>query len=112
MPSQDARDELLRCLASSRRRTVIDCLAERSAATVGSLSRMVACRERSDGDPDPSTETVQQVYLSLQHVHLPTLERSGVIEYSPEGDTVTTGSQYAVGKRLTDEIASNVRIEE
>lgn len=111
MPSQDARDELLRCLASSRRRTVIDCLADRSAATVGSLSRMVARRERSDADSDPSAETVQRVYLSLQHVHLPALERCGVIEYRSEGGTVTKGSQYAVGKRLTDEIASNVRVE-
>ncbi|WP_423999207.1 DUF7344 domain-containing protein [Haloarcula salina] len=74
-------------LSSSRRRTVIDALADRSGpVSLDSLSRSVAALE-PEADPDDDS-TVRTIAVSLHHTHLPKMADHGVLEYDADANRV------------------------
>jgi len=79
-------DERHCLLADSRRRNVLDVLADRATPVdFTDLARAVADRE-FDGGADP--DQVERVAVSLHHVHLPKMADCGVVEYDPSTNRV------------------------
>jgi len=69
-----------RLLAASRRRVALDILVDRTAPVdLEDLAGAIAARETNGGEVDESL--VEEVALTLHHVHLPMLADSGVIDY-------------------------------
>lgn len=65
-------------LSAERRRTVLAILAERSEPiSLGTLAEQVLGRE-AEGDGEPALD---EVTISLHHVHLPAMDDLGLIEY-------------------------------
>jgi len=74
-------------LASSRRRTVIDALADSPGpVSLESLASSVAALEPQ---VDPSDDSaVQTIAVSLHHTHLPKMADYGVLEYDADANRV------------------------
>lgn len=84
-----------------RRRTVLRYLRGRTGTddiTVGRLAAAVAsmeavegergCTEATDRDGSVDPAVVEQVSISLTHVHLPRMADCGAIDYDPDAGTV------------------------
>lgn len=83
--AEDFRDDVLRALDDQRRRHVIAVLSHREGPIHRrALAAAVATRERDGGDV--STSTVDDVLVTLHHVHCPLLDDCGLVEY--DGETV------------------------
>jgi hypothetical protein len=105
MPSENNRDELFTCLASARRRALVDALTSKQASiSIQELARQVAAREKGISVDDLSNEAVQEVYFSLHHVHLPKLASAGVIEYDPEQNEVGRGPTFEPAAEILDTV--------
>lgn len=83
---QDASlDELFDLLRDDRRRTVLSVLDGRdSPIDVSTLARAVA-DSRHD---DPSDEAIEDVRVTLHHVHLPKLAAASLVDYDRDARTV------------------------
>lgn len=90
--TQTSTDELTvsercRVLSAARRRTTLDVISNQAAPLeLTDLAVAVATRE-FDGDA-PDEGTIEQVAISLHHVHLPLLADLGIIDYVPETNRV------------------------
>ncbi|WP_433631150.1 DUF7344 domain-containing protein [Halomicrococcus sp. NG-SE-24] len=75
--------EYFQLLSADRRRETLDVLAERTAPIeLDALAAAVAAREK---DVDTVTEEkVNQVSLTLHHVHLPKMADFGVVDYDSD----------------------------
>ena len=105
MPSENDPDELFTCLASARRRALVDALAShQTPISDEELARQVAARERGVSADEISTEAVQKIYFSLHHVHLPKLASAGVIEYDVDQNEVTEGSAFETTAEILDTV--------
>lgn len=105
MPSENDPDELFSCLASGRRRALVDALASHDdPISDEELARQVAAREKGISADDLSTEAIQEVYFSLQHVHLPKLASAGVIEYDVDQNEVSGGSAFETVAEILDTV--------
>lgn len=84
----DESDELEPTVRHERRRRVLSVLETGTEPlALASLARVVAVRE---AERIPSSETVREVQIALHHVHLPALERAGLVEYEADAGTVTS----------------------
>ncbi len=87
---EDDLDELFAALADSRRRTILTVLANQyHPLSTETLARDVAAREDETAEREVSQERVDEVRLSLHHVHLPLLNDAGLIGYDSESETVS-----------------------
>lgn len=77
---------------------VEDASVERRRAVVTALESLDGPRERADlarevaareADGEPATGAVEEVAVALHHVHLPKLERAGLLEYDADEGTVS-----------------------
>ena len=86
-PSADiSLDEVFTILSNSRRRHVVDLLAESGGETAfRALTDGVASRE---ADGPVGYDQRKRVYVSLRQSHLPRLADAGVIEYDPDRGTI------------------------
>lgn len=86
-------DDLFDVLSPARRRETLAVLTEcHSAVDVESLARDVAARER-DVAPDTLSESdVEEVHVTLHHVHLPKLDDAGLVDYHRDDGSVTATS--------------------
>ncbi|MXV61118.1 hypothetical protein GS429_03395 [Natronorubrum sp. JWXQ-INN-674] len=57
--------------------------------TLADLADEVAIREHKSPITEISAKTVQRVYLSLYHTHVPMLEEADFVRYDQEADIVT-----------------------
>lgn len=70
-----------------RRGTVLTLVETRNGPRErGDLAREVAA---SEADGEPSAEAVDEVGVTLHHVHLPKLERAGLVEYDADDGRVS-----------------------
>lgn len=81
-------DEVLHGLADEKRRYVIDCLQEHHVVSLPDLAEYVAEKETGDDIEAISAERVRDVYCSLYHTHIPTLEEGDLARYEQENDVV------------------------
>ena len=76
-----------RLLAAERRRLALDYLADRTGPVdVEELAGTIAAHESDQNIA--GEDTVQQVAVSLHHVHLPKMAELGVIDYEPTESVV------------------------
>lgn len=81
-----SHDEAFAVLSDSRRRGVVNYLAnQQEVAGLDELATAIAERE-VDGEPDE--ELVDRLSTELHNVHLPRLADEQVVEYDPRSDTV------------------------
>ena len=77
---------LLHTLANERRRTTLTVLADASTPIdARTVARRVAARETSGG---VATDRIEDVHVSLHHIHLPALADVGLASYDPERGVV------------------------
>lgn len=82
-------DDLFDVLAVSRRRTVLSILRERQTPIDGeTLAQRIASHERDSPQEPVSDSAVQQIHVSLHHVHLPKLETAELVTYDREEGVV------------------------
>jgi hypothetical protein len=85
-------DRRFKLLKNSRRRMIIDYLAEhRESTTRSELAEVIAAEEDGIDVSELSSSQRKRVYVSLYQTHLPTLERDDVIEYDGDRGTVAPG---------------------
>lgn len=82
-------DEVFRLLGHERRRLALCCLADGDGPmSLTDLAAAVAARERGTARADLTTTDVTQTYLSLFHVHVPTLEEADIVTFCQDTGTV------------------------
>lgn len=98
-------DDLLRALASSRRRAVCRYFETSGddAADVEELVEYVVSAERPER-VDDRTDHRLEVEVTLHHVHIPLLSDVGLVEYDHQHGTVTYRGDSSPGS-LLDEFA-------
>lgn len=90
-------DELYRQLSHRRRRFVLRQLAAQpSPLTVGRLAAEITAWERERNDD----ADLDEVALSLRHVHLPSLAGANLISYSRTDGTVTPSGDERTARSL------------
>ncbi|MFB6130731.1 MAG: hypothetical protein ABEJ28_07930 [Salinigranum sp.] len=82
------KDSLFELLSNSRRRHTMRCLKEHATMTLADVAEEIAVRERATTIDKIDAESVQDVYHSLYHVHVPKLERADLVIYDQEQDLV------------------------
>ncbi|MFB6129900.1 MAG: hypothetical protein ABEJ28_03655 [Salinigranum sp.] len=100
-------DDLLGVLAESRRRVLLTRLSEADGPVpLATLARGVA-RAESDGSGEVSTDAVQQVYLTLYHVHVPKLAAAALVRFDEERNAVAPGPAFQRGISVLSAVASS-----
>lgn len=90
-PATDARslETIATLLSDARRRHVLEVLAERdSRILLRDLAAAVASREGETQPDDDSPATTHEIAAGLHHVHLPKLDRAGVVDYDARANVV------------------------
>lgn len=83
-------DEVLRLIATERRRLVLQYLCRRDdEVAVDELVDFVVARTGPTVDARPD-ELRSRVGGSLQHIHLPMMDDAGIVEYYRDRQTVAT----------------------
>lgn len=87
-------DSLFQCLVKRRHRIILSYLLtiEDRSVTIDELVDAVIEAESYSSSPSSSTDP-ESVAITLDHVHLPLLADTGLIEYDRERGTVTTTTQ-------------------
>ncbi|WP_144903738.1 DUF7344 domain-containing protein [Halobellus captivus] len=81
-------------LRNDRRRLVLERLrAGEGVETVSDLAEQIGAVEA--GESPPPRKVRQSVYVSLHQTHLPKLDELGIVEYDPDGKTVTIADNAA-----------------
>jgi len=95
--TRERTDAIFDVLSDARRRRVIRILRTREGAVaVPRLAETLAAREEGERCPD-------QLVVSLQHVHLPKLDATGIVEYTAEPSRVRYDETPLV-ERLLDQL--------
>lgn len=82
-------DQVLRSLASPRRRHVLALLSDRAAPMpLADLATDVTARELDADCDDLPEETVKSVQVSLYHTHGPVLEEAGLVQCDHDEQTI------------------------
>lgn len=111
------RDSLFQCLAKRRRRIVLSYLLtiEDRSVTIDELVDAVIEAERYSLSPllSPSSSSdPESIAITLDHVHLPLLADTGLIEYDRERGTVTTTDQTPYIEPYLDRVQEANQVEE
>ncbi|WP_254523606.1 DUF7344 domain-containing protein [Natrinema caseinilyticum] len=86
----DDHDAVFKALADDRRRTVLSVLAgQYRPIDTETLARDVAVREADATEREISDRRVDDVYVSLVHVHLPLLTEATLVSYDAEEGRVS-----------------------
>jgi hypothetical protein len=81
-----------RLLTDARRRHVLDYLYRRDTVVeLDDLTEAIHEREREAGGTGPPD--AEAIHVSLQHVHLPTLDNAGLVEWNREEGYVTLATK-------------------
>lgn len=81
-------DELYRALGSTRRRRLLYILLVEEESAVGKLATILAGWDTTETGGMASPDDREQIRLGLEHVHLPLLEKTGLVAHDRENDTV------------------------
>lgn len=88
-------DTVLDLCTDQHRRIVLAILTEeRRSLTVDDLTETIVKYNHQASMSDVSEDVLDQVRLSLHHVHLPKLAQAGVVEYDPERHRVEPTEQF------------------
>lgn len=94
-------DDLYSALAASRRLYIVSYLQNAEPPVeLETLARQLAEWEVDQGAATISDETVEQVCLSLYHVHIPTLLDVHLVHYDENKERLTKGEGFDVVESL------------
>lgn len=98
------KDELFAILSHSYRREVLSALHERESrpSTLEELSQHIATVHEN--------AHIEQVKLSLHHVHLPKLREFGVIEYDEQSKTIRYHASKVDGTFLEECVQQDLEL--
>ena len=96
-------DDVLFGLSDRRRRYLLSILRDnwetRTAMSRSVLARRIARHENDAEEPDRST--LDEILLSLTHVHLPMLAAADIVRYNPESGRVAYAGNSALERVVT-----------
>jgi hypothetical protein len=104
-------DAQFRLLANDRRRAFLATLdSEESPVELTALARRVATTE-TDGMTEEVEESprIEDVAVSLRHVHVPMLADAGVVEFDADRQTVATGPEFETVRSLFEDYRESKR---
>jgi len=82
-------DEIFKCLGNPRRRIVLDALSHRlQPIHIEMLAREVGARESDMAEQDVPEQDLNEILVSLHHVHLPKLRDAELISFERDDETV------------------------
>jgi hypothetical protein len=88
-------DHVFEALAHPRRRYLLYSLSARPEWEPWELARKVAAWEREESPDSLDEETIERVYVSLQHSHVPMLVENDIVEVDGASGTIRPGSNAA-----------------
>lgn len=87
-----SHDEFFDLLSNHRRRYTLHYVTQKGeTATIGELSEQIAAWENEIKLETVSYDERKRVYTSLQQVHLPRMDKKGVVEFDDRRGTVDIG---------------------
>ncbi|ELZ20245.1 hypothetical protein C475_20767 [Halosimplex carlsbadense 2-9-1] len=92
---------LFGALADPDRRVVLYYLRERESASLETLADLVTGWTEAGPGPDRPV-THDDVRVGLHHVHLPTLDAAGLVDYDPDEGRVTFDGLSSAGETVVD----------
>lgn len=81
-----AWDTAFKALSSGRRRRLLTLLDEEEETTISDIARRFVEEDASD---EPDRNVRETVEIALHHVHLPTLQTAGLVEWDRADGTVS-----------------------
>lgn len=81
-------DDVLNCLANSRRRFVLYTLEQQDVVELDELAAEVAAREAATSPAEVSGDHRERVATQLVHTHLPKLAQAQFVEYDPRSQVI------------------------
>jgi hypothetical protein len=105
------RNDLFQALESPRRRYVLYSFFERCEWRLPTLARRVAAIEDGTSVAHVSHARMEDVLLSLYHVHLPVLVERDLLEFDDVVGTVSTTSRTGTVLRVLAEIGRAMSVE-
>jgi hypothetical protein len=99
-------DTIFHTLSNARRRCVIAALTDDPEMTVRALTVAVASHEYDCSESELEYEQRKRVYTSLVQTHLPSLHRTGVVEYEKDRGRVTATAALGTFDPYVDDGAS------
>lgn len=98
-------DALFDCLASSRRRNVLEYVSE-NAGPVGveDIVQHLSTRENATAGDEASADAAEEIAISLVHNHLPRLRDAGVLAVDREANTVGAGDRFEAAKSVLEAV--------
>lgn len=95
--TRPTEDDLFGVVSNSRRRAVIEQLADKPETTARDLSVQIACEEYDHTPESLSGTARRRVYIALIQLHLQQLDETGIIEYDSDSKRVTRGPEHQTG---------------
>lgn len=77
-------DNLYRALASTRRRRLLYLLLEEGRSTIDTVTTVLTGWNATDSETMATPEDREQILVTLEHVHLPLLDETGMITYDSD----------------------------
>lgn len=88
-------DGVLELCRDQYRRIILAVLAsEPRALTLNDLTKTIVKHNHQASITEIANEEINQIQLSLHHLHIPKLEQCGVIEYDPDRQLVEPTAQF------------------
>lgn len=91
-PAVMEMDHVFEALSHPRRRYLLYTLLEESEWTLQELAEKLAAWEQDGSGSSVSDDTIEQVYVSLYHNHVPKLVDEGIVEFDAATETLGLGS--------------------
>ncbi|MDY6819856.1 MAG: hypothetical protein SVG88_14440 [Halobacteriales archaeon] len=92
-PSSPSNDEIYSILADRRRRYTIHFLKQREEpVSIRDLAEQVAAWENNKTIQELTSQERKRVYISLYQSHLPSMDKSGLVDYDEQSGMVELGS--------------------
>jgi hypothetical protein len=102
-----SRDDLFKLLSNPRRRYVLYYLTQHATEVeLGTLATQIAAWENQIQESEVSGMERKRVYTSLQQVHLPKMDDSGVLAFDKRSGTITLKvslTELELGEDMHDE---------
>jgi predicted transcriptional regulator len=94
----DSVSRLFEILADERRRILVTILEEQTDPVESvALARLVAAREADVSTEAVPADVVDDVLLTLHHVHLPKMDRAGLLAFEPDDGVVSDVAVPSIG---------------
>lgn len=92
-PATDAQDldERYSLLSDRQRRCVVEILSEEDPPiALRELATEVASRETEAGSENVPSDTIDEIAVTLHHIHLPKLDAANIVDYDVKANTVAS----------------------